>query len=227
MALSVIGSGFGRTGTRSLKDALDQLGFGPCHHMEEVFPNPRQVDYWCAVARNEPVDWDDVFAGYGAQIDWPGAHVWRELAAAYPDARVIHSVRPAEAWWSSFSGTIGKFLAIYRDLPMPPHVAAMGAAVDTIGRLCPARGRCPRGDPARAVAGVRRGARVGTALCVPRRRRARHAVSAHQQSRRFLGEARRRAGLRPACRRAVPDQPARLPPRIASTLHAPGPAAAM
>jgi hypothetical protein len=132
MALSVIGSGFGRTGTRSLKDALDQLGFGPCHHMEEVFPNPRQVDSWCAVARNEPVDWDDVFAGYGAQIDWPGAHVWRELAAAYPDARVIHSVRPAEAWWNSFSGTIGKFLAIYRDLPMPPHVAAMGAAVDTI-----------------------------------------------------------------------------------------------
>ncbi|MEG3143315.1 sulfotransferase [Sphingomonas sp. RT2P30] len=132
MALSVIGSGFGRTGTRSLKDALELLGFGPCHHMEEVFPNPKQVDFWCAVARDEPVDWDEVFAGYGAQIDWPGAHVWRELAAAYPDARVIHSVRPPEAWWNSFSGTIGKFLAIYRGLPMPPHVAAMSAAVETI-----------------------------------------------------------------------------------------------
>jgi hypothetical protein len=111
MALSIIGSGFGRTGTRSLKDALDLLGFGPCHHMEEVLPCPAQI---------------------GAQIDWPGAHVWRELATAFPDARVIHSVRPAEAWWNSFNGTIGKFLGIYRGMPLPPHVAAMSDAIDAI-----------------------------------------------------------------------------------------------
>ena len=128
MALSVIGSGFGRTGTLSLKAALEQLGFGPCHHMAEVFPNPQQIDYWCAIARGEPVNWDDVFAGYRAQIDWPGAHVWRALAAACPNAKVIHSVRPAEAWWNSFSGTIAKLLANYRDLPMPPQMMAMCAA---------------------------------------------------------------------------------------------------
>ena len=132
MALSIIGSGFGRTGTRSLKDALDLLGFGPCHHMEEVLPCPAQIDHWCAISRHEPVVWDQVFAGFGAQIDWPGAHVWRELAAAFPDARVIHSVRPAEAWWNSFNGTIGKFLGIYRDMPLPPHVAAMSDAIDAI-----------------------------------------------------------------------------------------------
>lgn len=132
MALSIIGSGFGRTGTRSLKDALDRLGFGPCHHMEEVLPNPTQIDHWCAVARDEPVAWDAVFAGYAAQIDWPGAHVWRELAAAYPHARVIHSVRPDETWWRSFDGTIGKFLAVYRDMTLPPQIRAMGDAIDTI-----------------------------------------------------------------------------------------------
>ncbi|HSI18153.1 MAG TPA: sulfotransferase [Sphingomonas sp.] len=132
MALSVIGSGFGRTGTRSLKDALDLLGFGPCHHMEEVFPNPAQIDHWCAVARGEPVDWTAVFDGYGSQIDWPGAHVWRELAAAYPDAKVIHSVRPEDSWWNSFDGTIGKFLVVGDDIPLPPPVAMMGQAVGAI-----------------------------------------------------------------------------------------------
>lgn len=132
MALSVIGSGFGRTGTRSLKDALELLGLGPCHHMDEVFPHPDQIDYWCAVARHEPVAWEQVFAGYGAQIDWPGAHVWRALSTAWPDAKVIHSVRPDAAWWNSFNGTIGKFLAVYRDLPMPPPVAAMSEAIDAM-----------------------------------------------------------------------------------------------
>lgn len=132
MALSIIGSGFGRTGTRSLKDALDLLGFGPCHHMDEVFPNEAQIDHWCAVARGEPVDWAAVFDGYGSQIDWPGAHVWRELAEAYPDAKVIHSVRPDESWWNSFNGTIGKFLVVGDTIPLPPPIAMMGAAVDEI-----------------------------------------------------------------------------------------------
>jgi hypothetical protein len=78
----------------SLKAALDQLGFGPCHHMEEIFNHPDQVPYWQAVAAGKPVDWNEVFRGYRAQVDWPGAHVWRELAVAYPEAKVVHSVRP-------------------------------------------------------------------------------------------------------------------------------------
>lgn len=125
MALSVIGSGFGRTGTRSLKDALEILGLGPCHHMEEVFANPSQVAVWEGVARGEPQDWRLAFADYGSQVDWPGAHVWRELAAAFPEAVVVHSVRPEEAWWGSFSRTIGKLLRVYADLPVPPHIRAM------------------------------------------------------------------------------------------------------
>ena len=125
MALEIIGSGFGRTGTASMKLALEALGFGPCHHMEEVIGNPAQVPYWQAVAARKPVNWDEVFAGYRSQVDWPGAHVWRELAAAYPDAKVIHTVRPEEQWWNSFSATIGALLSGFKDIPAPPHVKAI------------------------------------------------------------------------------------------------------
>lgn len=130
MALSVIGPGFGRTGTMSLKNALEQLGFGPCHHMEEVFGHPEQVPYWQAMAAGKPVDWREVFAGYKSQVDWPGAHVWRELAATFPDAKVVLSVRPEESWWKSFSQTIGKFLAMHSEMSLPPHVSAMVAATE-------------------------------------------------------------------------------------------------
>ena len=125
MSLEIIGSGFGRTGTSSLRTALNQLGFGPCHHMDEVFPHPAQVGHWQAVAAGKPVDWDAVFAGYRSQVDWPGAHVWRQLAAAYPKAKVIHTVRAEEGWWNSFSQTILKLLTGDRDRPMPPHIRDM------------------------------------------------------------------------------------------------------
>ncbi|MGV8985660.1 MAG: sulfotransferase family protein [Cypionkella sp.] len=125
MSLKIIGSGFGRTGTRSLKEALETLGFGPTHHMEEIFANPPQVANWQAVAAGRPVNWDEVFAGYNSQIDWPGAHVWRELAEHFPDAKVIHSQRPDEIWWTSFSKTIGKLMSIYPTLPLPPHIRDM------------------------------------------------------------------------------------------------------
>jgi hypothetical protein len=134
MPLEVIGSGFGRTGTMSLKRALDQLGFGPCHHMEEVFAHPEQVPHWQALVAGGAVSWENVFAGYRTQVDWPGAHYWRELAGAYPDAKVIHTARPEELWWKSFSGTIGVLLADPGQLPFPPHMRDMMAvAVRIVG----------------------------------------------------------------------------------------------
>jgi hypothetical protein len=108
--LSVIGSGFGRTGTHSLKLALEQLGFGPCHHMTEVFPTPSQVDFWCDIAARKPVDWHLVFKDFRAALDWPSCNYWRELAVAFPEARVIHTTRPAEQWWGSFEQTIADHL---------------------------------------------------------------------------------------------------------------------
>lgn len=131
MGLKVIGAGFGRTGTLSLKQALEQLGFGPCHHMEDVLHNPAQLPFWQDAAAGRKVDWDAVFAGYGAMVDWPGCHFWRELAGHWPEAKVIVSVRPEDSWWKSFSATIGALLGM-RDQIAVPHVRAvlaMGAAV--------------------------------------------------------------------------------------------------
>lgn len=132
MTLSVIGPGFGRTGTSTLKEALELLGFGPCHHMVEVFAAPPQIPNWQAVAAGRPVDWEDVFAGYRSQVDWPGAHVWRDLASAFPAAKVVLSVRPEESWWKSYSHTIGRFFDIFRDRPMPDHIRTMADAAYTM-----------------------------------------------------------------------------------------------
>jgi len=122
MALKVIGSGFGRTGTMSMKEALGVLGLGPCHHMLEVMENPAQLAHWKAIAAGGPINWNAVFAGYNSQVDWPGAHVWQQTSRAFPDAKVIHTERPEDAWWNSFNSTIGKFFAVSSELDMPPHI---------------------------------------------------------------------------------------------------------
>jgi hypothetical protein len=122
MTLKVIGAGFGRTGTMSMKQALERLGFGPCHHMEEVFANPDQVSYWEAAARGESVDWNEVFRNYNSAVDWPSAHFWRELTDFYPDAKVLLTSRSSESWWASFSETIGKVLNMSDEIPNP-HLA--------------------------------------------------------------------------------------------------------
>lgn len=115
MTLSVIGAGFGRTGTLSLKFALEQLGLAPCHHMMEVFANPEQAPIWLSAAKGEAVDWDNLLSSYKASVDWPSCHFWRELAAYYPDAKVILSTRDPERWYKSISGTI--FPAMAGEMP--------------------------------------------------------------------------------------------------------------
>ncbi|MGA8262757.1 MAG: sulfotransferase family protein [Arenicellales bacterium] len=113
MALKIIGAGFGRTGTLSVYTALRQLGF-PCYHMFEVLENKdnkSHLDFWRKVANSEPGaqhDWEQVFAKYTATVDNPACCVWRELMAAYPDAKVLLTVHPrgAEAWYESTMDTI-------------------------------------------------------------------------------------------------------------------------
>jgi hypothetical protein len=119
MALDIIGPGFGRTGTGTLKRALEELGLGPCHHS---FGHPGQLPYWRAAIAGRAVDWDKLFAGYRAQLDWPGAHYWRELTATYPRAKVILTTRPEEEWWRSFSATIAVVLSRHREMNLQPHV---------------------------------------------------------------------------------------------------------
>lgn len=105
MALKIVGSGLGRTGTKSLQTALGVLGFGPCHHMVEVFAHPESVPLWIEAGQGRP-NWDAIFAGYQSMVDYPGAHYWRELAAYYPDAKVLHSVRDPDKWFESTQATI-------------------------------------------------------------------------------------------------------------------------
>ena len=122
--MEIIGAGFGRTGTNSLKLALEHLGFGPCHHMFEVRDKPELLPDWEAAARGEKVNWDSVFRNYRSQVDWPGARYWWELARHFPKAKVILSVRDPDAWFDSVQATIVPFLGARGKHPAP-HVNAI------------------------------------------------------------------------------------------------------
>jgi len=111
MSLKIIGAGFGRTGTHSLKLALEQLGFAPCYHMVEVFTHPGHSERWEAAARGAPTDWRAFLGDYKAGVDWPVCHFWRELSEAFPDAKILLTERDAESWYKSISDTIFDFMS--------------------------------------------------------------------------------------------------------------------
>lgn len=106
MPLDVIGAGLGRTGTHSLKLALETLGLGPCHHMVALIGNDEQTQMWRAHVRGESPGWEALYDGYRSAVDWPTAHYWRDLADAYPDARILLTVRDPEKWHRSVVSTI-------------------------------------------------------------------------------------------------------------------------
>ncbi len=130
MSLKLIGAGVGRTGTHSLKLAINRLGFGPCHHMEDVLMNkPVQVPLWAAAVEGNP-DWSAIYRGCESAIDWPTAGFFRELHAAYPSAKFVLTHRTPESWAESFSATIYKLLQMKDQVP--PEMRAwldMGIAV--------------------------------------------------------------------------------------------------
>ena len=106
MALDIIGAGFGRTGTLSLKSALEQLGFGNCYHMLEVVKHPGHIEPWRRARAGSLPDWETLFADYRAAVDWPACAFWHELHIHDPDAKVILSVRDPDAWYDSVMKTI-------------------------------------------------------------------------------------------------------------------------
>lgn len=118
MELVVVGAGVGRTGTHSLKIALERLLDAPCHHMLEILGDPTQVPAWTDAIEGRPVDWAAMLSAYRAIVDWPGGSFWPELSAANPDALVLLSVRDPESWYRSASNTI--FLTFDN---MPPEIA--------------------------------------------------------------------------------------------------------
>lgn len=106
MPLKIIGSGMGRTGTHSLKEALEQLGFRKCYHMIELFQNPKGLPYFVDAENEKKPDWDSLFTGYLSAIDYPVARYYKQLIVRYPDAKVIHTVRDPESWYQSCMETI-------------------------------------------------------------------------------------------------------------------------
>ena len=106
MPLKIIGAGWGRTGTESLKLALEQLGFGKCYHAYELIANPHQIVYWEQLQNGEKPDYNTLFEGYQAAVDFPVCYHYRELTEQYPDAKVILTVRSPSHWYDSAAKTI-------------------------------------------------------------------------------------------------------------------------
>ena len=103
--MKVIGAGFGRTGTLSLKKAFELAGLGPCYHMEDMIKYPKHIDIWTAAAQGKHVNWDDIFADYQSSLDFPASLFYRELLDKYPDAKVVLTVRGPERWYQSMYDT--------------------------------------------------------------------------------------------------------------------------
>ena len=118
MTLRVVGAGLPRTGTSSLRLALEQLLGAPCHHMSAVPGHPFDLGAgWHLALTGGTPDWNALLEGFAAAVDWPSSQFWRELSAANPDAIVLLSVRDsADEWWHSADETI----LTYARLSMAP-----------------------------------------------------------------------------------------------------------
>ena len=125
--LRVIGAGWGRTGTSSLKRALETLGFGPCHHMEEVIKNPKDVPEWERASCGETIDWKAFMEPWGACVDFPSSLYYRELMEAFPEAKVVLSVRDPESWYASMAVTIVPMMMRFPISILGRHLPFIGA----------------------------------------------------------------------------------------------------
>lgn len=104
--MRVVGAGLGRTGTNSLKVALEHLLGKPCYHMFEVLNRPDDVARWQAAIDGAPPDWGEFFDGWGAVVDWPASAFYDQLAEAFPESLVLLSTRSTESWFRSADTTI-------------------------------------------------------------------------------------------------------------------------
>src|ERR671920_972599 len=123
--MRIIGAGFGRTGTTSLKAALGRWGFGPSYTLGEVFRNPGHVGFWEAARRasaGERVDWEEFLAGYEVAVDWPACSFYEELMQAFSEAPVILTVRDPAEWYESTRSTIHELRRLTTG-PLPLRMA--------------------------------------------------------------------------------------------------------
>jgi len=130
--VKVICAGFGRTGTSSLKGALEHLLGGPCFHFEELFKHTHLRKAWAELARGGPEpQWADLYDGYQAVVDFPSCSYWEELGEAFPDALILLSVREPESWVRSWMG-LWRYLKFFRLLRFLPFVRDIVAVLDRV-----------------------------------------------------------------------------------------------
>jgi hypothetical protein len=104
--IKLIGAGFPRTGTTTLKSSLEILGFNKCYHMKELLVKPDQLPLWLRLENTGTTDWDKLYDGFEATVDFPGYPFYKEHMKQYPDAKVILTVRPFDKWYVSVHSTI-------------------------------------------------------------------------------------------------------------------------
>jgi len=130
VAIKVLGAGFGRTGTNSLKMALEQLGFGPCYHMFEV--RQEHVPLWYQAIDENKTDWEKILADFQSAVDWPVAAFIPELIKEYPDAKVILSERDPEKWFESATETIFAAMKLGAEKGIEPPGMAKKLVMDKV-----------------------------------------------------------------------------------------------
>ncbi len=121
--MQLIGAAFPRTGTMSIKHAIEMLGVGPCYHMHELFLHPEHIPLWMQARQTSTFDWTRVMAGYQASLDTPACLYWRELADYFPQAKVLLTVRDPSSWYDSIAATIHPI--VYRPESAANHALAM------------------------------------------------------------------------------------------------------
>jgi hypothetical protein len=104
--MKLIGAGFGRSGTMSLKAALEQIGYGPCYHMKITMFRYLHMRFFMRAWEKRKVNWKKFYRGYNSVVDWPSCSFYKDLMAEFPDARVILNVRDPESWYDSMKETI-------------------------------------------------------------------------------------------------------------------------
>ena len=107
--MKCVGVGFGRTGTLSLQQALNDLGAGPCFHMLDLIQGEnkeRDLPYWIEIANNGDYDWHEVFEPWESTVDWPACSRWGELIEVFPEAKVLLNIREFDGFYESCKNTI-------------------------------------------------------------------------------------------------------------------------
>jgi hypothetical protein len=106
MSIKIIGAGFPRTGTNTLRESLEKLGYVKTYHMKNLLLHPENLQYWTRLNETGTTEWDELYNGYQATVDFPAYPWYKEHMKQYPDAKVILSVRPFEKWHDSVYSTI-------------------------------------------------------------------------------------------------------------------------